>query len=126
MSHGEIERFKPIDWDDTGFYLKIAHLFRKNQPLKPAATVLYGVLGPVDVLKGHIIRRSQLFERVFPKHQTRGGGSRNCTKEPQDMMVGVRFTYSADHFEGWRLGILNHFFFGLQTVKGRFPEFDDL
>lgn len=44
MSHGEIERFKPIDWDDTGFYLKIAHLFRKNQPLKPAATVLYGVL----------------------------------------------------------------------------------
>ena len=65
MSHGEIERFKPIDWDDTGFYLKIAHLFRKNQPLKPAATVLYGVLGPVDVLKGHIIRRSQLCLKEF-------------------------------------------------------------
>ena len=29
----------------------------------------------------------------------------DCTKEPQDMMVGVRFTYSADHFEGWLLGM---------------------
>ena len=25
-------------------------------------------------------------------------------KEPQDMMVGARFTYSADHFEAWCLG----------------------
>lgn len=67
----------------------------------------------MDVLKGHIIRRSELWsERVVWKHQAEVEAL-DWTKEPQDMMVGVRFTYSADHFEGWRLGMESSLF-GLQ------------
>ena len=41
------------------------------------------------------------------------------------MMVGVRFTYSADHFEGWRLGMESSLDVVCKQSIG-FPEFDDL
>lgn len=81
--------------------------------------MLYGVLGPVDVLKGHIIRRSQLcLKEFFLSTNQRWRLQKLLPKEPQDMMVGVRFTYSADHFEGWRLGMESLFFWFANSQLG--------